>query len=761
MLCAAIDIGSNTTRVLVAEPEEGQLRKVMEQRAYTRIGKDVTRGDGRSRARSSRRSSTSSSPRSGSLRSLAPGRSGSSRRRRSGRRATARRSPARYRRHAESRSTSSPTTRRDASPSSARPRRSAIRSRARSPSSTSAADPRRFRWARSPTGVREVHSYPIGSGVLAEELIEGDPPGPVEIRKLRERIEDFFEGVELDHPDQAVAVGGSATSLRRLVGAVLEYETLERGVRVLTSDPAADVAKRFELDPRRVEVLASGVLLLEQFTQMLGQPLQIGKGGLREGVILEMLHDGSGEAVRRRLVTARAAAWLLDCASRLGTRLRPESRSYTVGHGQGARDSGPEHGAAYGEAAARVLEVRCEELLGHADNVLDVERIEGVHDMRVATRRLRAAIEVFWPCFPAEAPKAGAAEVKALADALGERRDRDVAIARSGSSPNRCPIPTGPGISLAGERVRGRAAGRERRPRPETSTPAQAGQPPRRVAAALAPRRPAEAGRRGGGEGEKVKKLDPAAPLAENAARIVLVRIEELRSFAPRALDPDAAEVQHDMRIAAKRLRYVLEATGFCFGRPAAAARRRAKEIQDLLGEVHDADVMLPRLARAPGRCATRTPQRCGRVPATPRTSSPGSPRGPRTAPPIAASRCSRSTCVARRALLFDRFAALWRESEERGRLARCSTAPPRARSPAPSRPAGSPSGPSAPARRSSRPNGAPEAAERATRAAAELAEAERCRRIVPRTSRVIHQLTAGLQVDNSAPARAMLQLNE
>src|SRR4029077_6387818 len=39
MLCAAIDIGSNTTRVLVAEPVDGQLKKVMEQRAYTRIGK--------------------------------------------------------------------------------------------------------------------------------------------------------------------------------------------------------------------------------------------------------------------------------------------------------------------------------------------------------------------------------------------------------------------------------------------------------------------------------------------------------------------------------------------------------------------------------------------------------------------------------------------------------------------------------------------------------------------------------------------------
>src|SRR5688500_4543213 len=43
MLCAAIDIGSNTTRLLVAEPQEGQLRKVMEQRAYTQIGADMKR----------------------------------------------------------------------------------------------------------------------------------------------------------------------------------------------------------------------------------------------------------------------------------------------------------------------------------------------------------------------------------------------------------------------------------------------------------------------------------------------------------------------------------------------------------------------------------------------------------------------------------------------------------------------------------------------------------------------------------------------
>jgi hypothetical protein len=93
----------------------------------------------------------------------------------------------------------------------------------------------------------------------------------------------------------------------------------------------------------------------------------------------------------------------------------------------------------------------------------------------------------------------------------------------------------------------------------------------------------------------RVKKLDPARPLGENAARIITVRLEELHSFAPRAL-AGKTKAQHDMRIAAKRLRYVLEVTGFAFGQPADTARRRARDLQDILGEIHDCDVMLPRV---------------------------------------------------------------------------------------------------------------------------------------------------------------------
>jgi exopolyphosphatase/guanosine-5'-triphosphate,3'-diphosphate pyrophosphatase len=84
------------------------------------------------------------------------------------------------------------------------------------------------------------------------------------------------------------------------VGSVLEYETLERAIRVLTGAAIADVAKRFELDPRRVRILPPGVLLLEKLSELLGQPLQIGKGGLREGVILTLLNgatDGTPQAL--------------------------------------------------------------------------------------------------------------------------------------------------------------------------------------------------------------------------------------------------------------------------------------------------------------------------------------------------------------------------------------------------------------------------------------------------------------------------------
>jgi CHAD domain-containing protein len=91
----------------------------------------------------------------------------------------------------------------------------------------------------------------------------------------------------------------------------------------------------------------------------------------------------------------------------------------------------------------------------------------------------------------------------------------------------------------------------------------------------------------------KVKGLDPATPLADNAAQIVATRLDELRSFAPQALGRDESKAQHDMRIAAKRLRYVLETVGACFGTAADDGRRAARDVQGLLGDLHDCDVLI------------------------------------------------------------------------------------------------------------------------------------------------------------------------
>jgi CHAD domain-containing protein len=92
-----------------------------------------------------------------------------------------------------------------------------------------------------------------------------------------------------------------------------------------------------------------------------------------------------------------------------------------------------------------------------------------------------------------------------------------------------------------------------------------------------------------------VEGLEPAAPLRPNAERIVRTRLEELRLLAPAALEPSASAAQHALRIAAKRLRYVLEITGPCFGPEAKAVRDAAKRLQGVLGDIHDCDVMLPR----------------------------------------------------------------------------------------------------------------------------------------------------------------------
>jgi CHAD domain-containing protein len=112
----------------------------------------------------------------------------------------------------------------------------------------------------------------------------------------------------------------------------------------------------------------------------------------------------------------------------------------------------------YARAAARVVRSRTEELFAHEEGVLDTSDIERVHDMRVATRRLRAVLEIFEPCFPTGDFKTVLRDVKALADALGERRDPDVHIDAMEAFQRAVQATNRPGIEALVERLRARQA---------------------------------------------------------------------------------------------------------------------------------------------------------------------------------------------------------------------------------------------------------------------------------------------------------------
>jgi exopolyphosphatase/guanosine-5'-triphosphate,3'-diphosphate pyrophosphatase len=138
-------------------------------------------------------------------------------------------------------------------------------------------------------GVEWWASLPIGSGLLSDGYLHSDPPAAAELERARLHAEGAFEGLAPPSAAEAVAVGGSATSLRRLVGAELRHDALERSIRILATTPVAEVARRFDLDPERVRLLPGGILIFDELSQRLGRSLQIATGGLREGVILEAI----------------------------------------------------------------------------------------------------------------------------------------------------------------------------------------------------------------------------------------------------------------------------------------------------------------------------------------------------------------------------------------------------------------------------------------------------------------------------------------
>jgi hypothetical protein len=166
----------------------------------------------------------------------------------------------------------------------------------------------------------------------------------------------------------------------------------------------------------------------------------------------------------------------------------------------------------------------------------------------------------------------------------------------------------------------------------------------------------------------KVKGLDPDGRLVDNMRRVIVVRVDELHGFIPAALDPANVEELHDMRIAAKRLRYLLELSEPLFGAAAKKAAKTVKGLQDILGEIHDCDELMPLVdSRVAG---LRAEDAGAVVAASPAGADDLDPALVKDAPNRSHYRGLELLLVharARRDLLHARFVERWHELEERG----------------------------------------------------------------------------------------------
>ncbi len=286
MRCACIDIGSNTTRLLIAEHAGATLRSVHEQRAFTAIGAELVGGDTISEAKCAEVLGVVGAQ-------LAVARDYGATEVRGVATAAIRRASNGVQLIREVRSRTGLEVR-------------ILSDREEARLAFVGAVGMLTAAPEGPLGVLDVGggssevvvgeapgriiwwaSLPLGSGTLAARHLRSDPPSAAQLAAARDEVAVAVAQLEAPRPTRTLAVGGSATSLLRLSGRTLDDSALGDALEALVAGPAAVVAERLAIDPRRARLLPAGVLILQGLARRVGGELSVGCGGIREGVLLE------------------------------------------------------------------------------------------------------------------------------------------------------------------------------------------------------------------------------------------------------------------------------------------------------------------------------------------------------------------------------------------------------------------------------------------------------------------------------------------
>ncbi len=298
MRCACIDIGSNTTRLLVAEHASGRLRAVHEERVFTRIGRELIESDTISPAKRAEVTGVVGDQ-------LAAAHAHGAHRIRAVATAAIRRAANGAELVGEIRERTGVQV---AVLSDREEARLAFVGAAGMIEQPPAGPLGGSSPSVGPLGVIDVGggstevvigeppdriewwaSLPIGSGTLAVRRLGSDPPTAAQLGAARAEVAAVVAGIGWAGPPpvRTLAVGGSATSLCRLAGEVLHPAALADALAALAGQPAEVVARRFDIAPERARLLPAGLLILEALAQRLGGHVSVGRGGIREGVLIE------------------------------------------------------------------------------------------------------------------------------------------------------------------------------------------------------------------------------------------------------------------------------------------------------------------------------------------------------------------------------------------------------------------------------------------------------------------------------------------
>jgi exopolyphosphatase / guanosine-5'-triphosphate,3'-diphosphate pyrophosphatase len=139
-------------------------------------------------------------------------------------------------------------------------------------------------------------SLDIGAVRLTVRFLTDDPPGKRALAAAKDEVERHLDGFAPPLPQAALAAGGTARALRKLVGRELDDGDLDAALMILGKRPAAKTAKTFGLHERRVRTLPAGAVILAALRDRLGISLQVSRAGLREGAALALLDELAASA---------------------------------------------------------------------------------------------------------------------------------------------------------------------------------------------------------------------------------------------------------------------------------------------------------------------------------------------------------------------------------------------------------------------------------------------------------------------------------